>query len=71
MSCADAVSNVAFVNYLRKFYGSDYPTATKRLRAYQKAGHDFATYASDIAAHVARKWLNERLLDEVVLVTPD
>ena len=70
-SCGDVVSHLAFCNYLREFYGPDFPQVTKPLRVYSKKGHDFATYHNDTAAKHAREWLKSKLIEEVMLTTPD
>ena len=70
-SCADIVSHVAFCQYLREFYGPDFPGMVKPLRAYAKSGADFKLFASDEAAQKARAWLITTLVEKVVLHTPD
>ena len=70
-SCADIVSHVAFCQYLRKFYGPDFPKMVEPLRAYAKSGADFKLFALDEAAKKAREWLIATLVEKVVLHTPN
>ena len=69
--CEDVVSHVQFCQYLREFYGPDFPEKTKPLRVYSKKGTDFAIYESDKAAQEAREWLISKMIENVVLVQPD
>ena len=69
--CADIVSHVAFCQYLREFYGPEFPIRTKCLRKYSKKGADFAQYAEDVEAQGARDWLTTKTINEVVLSSPD
>ena len=70
-TCACISSHLAFCNYLREFFGPDYSAKTKPLREYLKKGADFGAYSTDIPAQEARKWLDEQLIEAVVLVKPD
>ena len=69
--CADIVSHIAFCNYLREFFGPDYPEQIVPLKKYLKKGADFGMFADDKEAQRARAWLCECALDKCVLVNPD
>ena len=70
-NCADIVSHLAFCNYLREYFGPDYPEETLPLKKYLKKGADFSMYAEDRDAQKARQWLITATLENCVLVVPD
>ena len=70
-SCADIVSHLAFCNYLREYFGPEYPDQTSTLRKYCKKEADFASYAKDEAGQRDREWLMTQILEHCVITVPD
>jgi len=71
-SNGDVVSHVAFCQYLREFFGPEFPRRVKPLRVYAKKETDFqAVWPTHVEGHKARDWLNATLIEKVVLAMPD
>lgn len=70
-SNADIVSHLFFASYLREFLGPDFVPKTDPLAKYRKQGASFDEYEQDTAAHAAREWLLEVVVEKAVMRAPN